>query len=275
MSIIDGERPQRPEGPADRRPGSVQPEVEASLRHESQDSEPIFNVPPMVLALLAVMIGVMLWRLALAPDADTIFVLTLALIPARLAGLASELPGGLVAVYTQFVTHMFVHADAMHLAFNGASLLAFAGALEKRIGAIRLLLFFLVCGLAGAATFIAVNPGLLAPMIGASGAIAGLMGGVMRFFFSALERGGLRRLNLAPRSVPLMPLSVAVQDRRMLAVTASFIVMNIAAMVGFGDLNSSSAIAWEAHVGGYLAGLFLFGLFDIAPHHEEFPQNEI
>jgi membrane associated rhomboid family serine protease len=97
------------------------------------------------------------------------------------------------------------------------------------------------------------------------------MGGVMRFFFSAIDRGGLRQLNQAPRSVPLMPLSAALRDRRMLVVTASFIVMNIAAMVGFGDLNSSGAIAWEAHVGGYVAGLLLFGLFDIAPHHEEFP----
>jgi membrane associated rhomboid family serine protease len=272
LSIIDEHRP---EGPAGGQSSGRTPDDDPVQEHDPTGAEPIFNVPPMVLGLLAIMIGVMLWRLALDPEADTIFVLMLALIPARLAGLASELPGGAAAVYTQFVTHMFVHADAMHLAFNGASLLAFAGALEKRVGAFRLLLFFLVCGLAGAVTFIAVNPGLLAPMIGASGAIAGLMGGVMRFFFSALDRGGLWRLTHAPRSVPLMPLSAALQDRRMLAVTASFIIMNIAAMVGFGDLNANNAIAWEAHVGGYLAGLFLFGLFDIAPHHEEFPRNEI
>jgi membrane associated rhomboid family serine protease len=231
--------------------------------------EPIFNVPPMVLCLLAIMLAVMAYRFTLNPEADTDFVLALALIPARLAGEAANLPGGTPAIYTEFVTHMFVHADAMHLAFNGASLLAFAGALEKRIGGIRLLLFFLATGFAGAITFVALNPGLLAPMIGASGAIAGLMGGVMRFFFSAMDTGGgLRRLSEAPANVPLQPLRIALQDRRLLAVTAVFVVMNVAAMVGFGDINASNSIAWEAHVGGYITGLLLFGLFDIAPRYE-------
>ncbi len=235
--------------------------------------EPIFNIPPMVLSLLAIMLAVMAYRLTLDENADTHFVLLMALIPGRLSGYAAELPGGIAAIYTQFVTYMFVHGDAMHLAFNGASLLAFAGALEKRIGAIRLLLFFLVCGFAGAITFIAINPGLLAPMIGASGAIAGMMGGVMRFFFSAMDQGGgLRRLNQDPRSVPLKSLSAALRDRRLQIVTASFIVMNLAAMIGFGDMNANNAIAWEAHIGGYIAGLFLFGLFDIAPRHEDVPQ---
>jgi len=235
--------------------------------------EPIFNIPPMVLALLVLMLAVMGYRLLLDEPADTTFVLALALIPARLTGYAAELPGGFTAVYTQFITHMFVHADALHLAFNGAGLLAFASALEKRIGAVRLLLFFLVCGLAGAGAFVALNSGILAPMIGASGAIAGLMGGVMRYFFSAMDiSGGLRRLNHAPRSIPLKSLSVAVRDRRLQVVTASFIAMNMAAMVGFGDFNATNAIAWEAHVGGYLAGLFLFGFFDIAPHHKDLPE---
>ena len=235
--------------------------------------EPIFNIPPMVLSLLAIMLAVMVYRMTLDENADTFFVLLMALIPARLSGYAADLPGGVAAIYTQFVTHMFVHGDAMHLAINGASMLAFAGALEKRIGAIRLLFFFFVCGFAGAITFIVINPGLLAPMIGASGAIAGMMGGVMRFFFSALDGGGgLRRLNENPRSIPLRSLSAALRDRRLQVVTAAFVVMNFAAMIGFGDVNASNAIAWEAHVGGYIAGLLLFGLFDIAPRHEDVPE---
>jgi len=141
---------------------------------------------------------------------------------------------------------------------------------EKRIGALRTLFFFLVCGFAGAITFLFVNPGLLAPMIGASGAIAGMMGGVMRFFFSALDHGGLRQLNQAPRTVRLAPLAVALRDRRLQLVSAVFVIMNLAAMAGLGDLSAGGGIAWEAHVGGYLAGFLLFGLFDVAPRHEEF-----
>lgn len=235
----------------------------------SSEREPIFNIPPMVMALLAIMLAVMGCRLVLSEPMDEVFVLALALIPARLAGYAAELPGGTPAIVTQFVSHMFVHADAMHLVFNGSALLAFASALEKRIGAIRLLLFFLICGLAGAVAFVAFNFGVLAPMIGASGAVSGLMGGVMRFFFSAMDRpGGLRRLNSAPKTVPLKSLSAALRDSRLQIVTASFLVMNLAAWIGFGDFNANNAIAWEAHVGGYIAGFLLFGLFDIAPRHE-------
>jgi membrane associated rhomboid family serine protease len=264
----NGERP-----PGETTSSTQPPEDGRPLGRPEVAREPIFNIPPMVLALLAVLIAVMGYRLILSEDADTAFVLALALIPARLTGYAAELPGGVTAIYTQFVTHMFVHADAMHLAFNSAALLAFGGALEKRIGGLSLLLFFLVCGLAGAVTFIAFNSGLLAPMIGASGAIAGLMGGVMRYFFSAMdERGGLRRLNVAPKSVPLKSLRAALSDRRLQIVSASFIVMNIAALIGFGDINANNAIAWEAHVGGYLAGLMLFGFFDIAPRHNEVPE---
>ena len=267
MTPFDGDRPaehaSQPPSPGS---GGDQPQFHQLPLHR----EPIFNIPPMVLALLAIMLAVMACRVLLSEDADTVFVLTLALIPARLAGYALELPGGELAAATQFLTHMFVHGDAMHLAFNSASLLAFGGALEKRIGPWRLLLFFLVCGFAGAITFLVLNPALMAPMIGASGAIAGLMGGVMRLFFSAMEMpGGLRRLNSAPRSIPLKPFSVALRDPRLQAVTASFVLMNIAAMVGFGDINASNSIAWEAHIGGYIAGLCLFGFFDIAPRHSE------
>jgi membrane associated rhomboid family serine protease len=49
--------------------------------------------------------------------------------------------------------------------------------------------------------------------------------------------------------------------------------MNVAAMVGFGDINASNSIAWEAHVGGYISGLLLFGLFDIAPRYEDEPEQ--
>lgn len=235
-------------------------------------AEPVFNIPPMVLTLLALMFAVMGLRWVLGSEQDTLLVLTLALIPARLTGLAAQLPGGEPAIYTQFLTHMFVHADTAHLLFNGASLLAFAGAIEKRIGGLRTLAYFLACGLVGAGTFLLINPGLLAPMIGASGAIAGMMGGLMRFFFSALDHGGLRQLNEAPRSVPLAPLVIALRDHRLQVVTAAFVIMNIAAMIGLGDLNAGGAIAWEAHIGGYLAGLLLFGFFDVAPRHDEFRQ---
>ncbi len=235
--------------------------------HRPPDDEPVFNAPPAVIALIVLMVAVMLVRASLSEDADLQFVLMLALIPARYAGLAGELPGGDLASLTSLFTHMAVHADTAHLMFNGASLLAFGGAIEKRIGAARMLAFFCVCGLAGALAFLAVNPGLLAPMIGASGAIAGLMGGMMRFLFPSLDHGGIRQLHERPGEVRSSRLGIALRDRRVLIATVAFVIMNIAAMLGLGDVSAGGAIAWEAHIGGYFAGLLLFGLFDAAPRN--------
>lgn len=242
-----------------------------TLEREPNDprAEPIFNVPPGVLWLIALFGGVMAWRFWLSAESDGLFVWMLAFIPARFSGLAGELPGGELATWTSLFTHMGVHADVAHLMFNGASLLAFGGAIEKRIGALRMLAFFVACGLLGALTFLIMNPGLEAPMIGASGAIAGLMGGLLRFLFSALDYGGLRQLHQDPAGVPLMPLGVALQDRRVQITTLSFILMNLAAKFGLGDVSAGSIIAWETHIGGYIAGFLLFGWFDVAPRKTE------
>ena len=66
-----------------------------------------------------------------------------------------------------------------------------------------------------------------------------------------------------PRSAPLMPLKTALTDKRVILVTAVFLVANILAVLGLGSV-SESGIAWEAHIGGYFAGLLTFGFFDAA-----------
>jgi membrane associated rhomboid family serine protease len=224
--------------------------------------EPIFNVPGAVVAVLAILIGVHVVRQLLPAETEAWLVLALAFIPARYAGLASELPGGAMASVTSFITHMAVHGDATHLMFNAAWLLAFGGAIALRAGSGRFLAFGAVTGIAGALTFLAVNPGLLAPVVGASGAIAGMMGGTMRFLFAALDRGGVRQLREAPRSVPLMTLGETLRDRRVLLSTAVWLLLNGLAVLGIGTGEGRGAIAWEAHIGGFLAGLLGFGLFD-------------
>jgi len=227
-----------------------------------QKREPIFNVPTSVAAVLGIMVAVHAGR-ALLPDAwDNWLVGALAFIPLRETSLAPVLPGGIVTAVTSFVTHMLVHGDIAHLMFNGAWLLAFGGAIAQRVGNARFLAFALYCGLAGVLCFWLLNVGAQTPVVGASGAIAGLMGGTLRFLFNALDNGGLWRLRTAPRSVPLMPLAQALRDRRILAASAVWILLNVLAVWGIGTPSRAGGIAWEAHVGGYLAGLLGFGLFD-------------
>lgn len=227
-----------------------------------QRREPVFNAPTSVIVVLGILIGVHLVRQILPPLLDEELVLSFAFIPARYSGLAGEIPGGEIASVTSFLTHMLVHADATHLLFNSAWLLAFGGAIALRCGGWRFLLFSAVTGIVGALTFLAFNPGLLAPVVGASGAVAGLMGGTMRFMFAALDRGGVRLLREAPRSVPMMTLRETFADRRVQLSTALWLLLNALAAVGIGTGEGRGAIAWEAHIGGFIAGLLLFGWFD-------------
>lgn len=225
--------------------------------------EPIFNVPTAVVALLGLLIAVHIVRQVLPEATDEWFVLAASFIPGRYFGYAEDLPGGNTALFTSFVTHMLVHGDATHLMFNSAWLLAFGGAVALRVGAARFLAFTIFTGVCGALSFLLLNPGLLAPMVGASGAVSGLMGGTMRFLFSAHDQGGYGLLRQAPRAVRLMPLRVALADRRIQLTTGVWLAINVLALFGFGGAPAGGGIAWEAHVGGYLVGLLTFGLFDL------------
>lgn len=240
-----------------------------------RERQPIFNVPGPVLALVAVMIAVHAAR-SLLGEADQLWwLVALAFIPARYAENAAQilpdLPGGEMAAITSFVTHQFVHADNVHLIINGAWLLAFATPLSKRLGVLRFLAFMLCCGIAGALAFMAVHWGLMAPVVGASGAVAGLMGAVMRFLFVAIDAGAGPLLRDDPGAIPLMPLSVALRDRRIVLSTAVFVALNLLAIVGFGLFGGAGSIAWEAHLGGYFFGLLTFGAFDCAAQRSTIP----
>lgn len=227
------------------------------------ERSPMFNVPPVVLATLAILVSIHAARSLLSEELDNWFVLAMAFIPARYDGYAEALPGGQVASATSFFSHALVHGHMAHLMLNSAWLLAFGGAVAHRIGALRFLAFALLCAAAGATTFLALNWGLLAPMVGASGAVAGLMAGTFRFLFPALDRGGLHLLRTNPRSVRLMGLAEVWIDRRMVAVTLVWVGINALAAVGLGAPGAGGAIAWEAHIGGYFAGLLTFGLFEL------------
>ena len=228
------------------------------------DREPIFNVPVGVTGTLAVLIGVHILLSLLPAHEASWWVFALAFIPARYTELVTQLPGGELAAFTSFVTYMAVHADIIHLGFNSVWLLAFGSVLCWRIGSVRFLLFSIAGGIVGALLFLVLNPGLVAPVIGASGAIATMMGGVMRFLFNAIDRRRGFLLREDPAAIPRVSLIGALKDPRVVLTSVVFIAINLLAMVGFGKFGASGAIAWQVHIGGYLFGLLAYGLFDSA-----------
>ena len=211
------------------------------------------------------MIAVHAARQFLDDQDDLWWLVALAFIPARYAGLANELPGGSIASVTSWVTHVFVHADMVHLIINSAWLLAFGSVVCRRVGALRFFAFTIASGIAGALLFLAIRPGLVAPVVGASGAVAGLMGGVMRFLFSAIDLGEGRRLSDRPAEIPAMSLKQALADRRIQIATAAFVALNLLAMIGFGAFGTGASIAWEAHLGGFIGGGVAYALLQPRP----------
>jgi membrane associated rhomboid family serine protease len=228
-----------------------------------QHRQPIFNVPSVVLWLLGTFFAVHLVRMALSPDEELRFTVALAFIPARLGAHAADLPGGKVAVFTAFITHMFLHGDVTHLLINSAWLLAFGSPVARRIGALRFLCFFLLTGMIGALVYLLVNGAVLVPMVGASGAISGLMGAAFRFLFRGLASAGSDASGM--RGVPLMSLGEALRDRRVLVAAAVWTVLNGLQAWGGGIVTEAAGIAWEAHLGGFYSGLLLYGLFEPVP----------
>jgi membrane associated rhomboid family serine protease len=257
-------------------PGAAQPI--SALAHlerlvhpprEHPPRERIFNVPVVVLSLLAVM-GLVhaLMTLVLSADQSSDFLVLFAFVPGRYdLKLLSQLwwvPGWGAAVWT-FLTYAFIHGNLMHLGFNGVWLLAFGTPVARRFGPLRFLIFFLLSAAVGAALHLAVHSGERLPMVGASAAISGAMAAAMRFAF---QRGGplgpLRRDEEAAYRVPAPPLSVMLREPRLIVFLIVWFGVNllfgleIVSLPGEGDM----PIAWEAHIGGFLAGLVSFALFD-------------
>src|SRR5215831_18898639 len=151
-----------------------------------QDSRPsrapFLNAPPVVLWLIAAMLAFHAARV-FAPGAwpDEVL-LRYALIPQRYA---QALSGGglgpreLFDLLAPFVGYLFLHGDFTHVGVNSLWLLAFGPVVARRLGTVKFLLFFLLCGFAAALTHMIVYWGDPMPVVGASGAVSGLMGAGM------------------------------------------------------------------------------------------------
>jgi membrane associated rhomboid family serine protease len=231
-------------------------------------NEPLFNIPTVIVALLAVLAlihGAREWLLS--EHQDLLFVYTFAFVPARYDAsivLGGVLPGGFGAEIWTFVTYSLLHGSWTHLGFNGVWLLAFGSPLARRFGTMRFLAFFAVTAAAGAAMHLITNAGSQAPMVGASASISGAMAAAMRFAF---QRGGplgmLRSNDEEAYRVPAIPLSGVLRDARVLIFLAVWFGVNLLFGIGSSPLTGTNeAVAWQAHIGGFLAGLLLFSWFD-------------
>jgi membrane associated rhomboid family serine protease len=239
-----------------------------------QPRQALFNLPTVVTAVIGGLLAIHFIReYLLTPDQALWVTVAFAFIPARItaaADVAAVLPGGQGAEVWSFLTYALLHADWGHVGLNCVWLAAFGSPVAWRFGAVRFLLFFAICAVAGAMLHLALHSNDMVPLVGASAGISGLMAAATRFaLFHGMPLGGMAAGHTEVYRQPAAPLAAILRDSRVIVFLAIWFGINAAVGIfGSGTL-ASGTIAWEAHVGGFVAGLLLFPLFDPVP--TEFP----
>jgi len=226
--------------------------------HVAAQRERIFNLPKATKALIVALAATQ-FVVAYGPSGIAQWLLTtFAFIPARVT-----IEGG--AEYATMLTYSFLHGDWTHLVVNMLALAAFGTPVERRFGAARYLVFLAASAVAGAAFFLALHPYEISPVVGASGAISGTMGAIVRFAFTpgarlANERGRPQASHDGgPNSTSLTQLPL---NRQAMFFLIAWLAANLLLGAFPQAAGVSSAIAWESHVGGFFFGLLFFRFFD-------------
>lgn len=212
--------------------------------------------PVMTVSLIILNVAVFLYEVSLPSTELESIVLSYGTIPAHFAPGTAEGQGLPVAVLSLF-TSMFLHGGWLHVLGNMWYLWIFGDNIEDRMGHFRFLIFYLVCGLAAGLAHVGLNLSSTIPSIGASGAVAGVLGAYLLSYPFA------RILTI----VPLFIFWPIIELPAILVLGSWFLVQFL---YGTTALQSSTAqaaggVAWWAHIGGFIAGILLLRFFASSP----------
>lgn len=230
--------------------GDIPPDAEQGPRRR----EPVFNMPGVVIAFIAICVAAYFVMTYLLDEQQYFWLLLhAAFIPILYSG---QLPVEFYPIAGP-VTYSLLHGSIAHLAVNMIWLAAFGSPLANRIGTVRFILFWIVASIAAAGLHYILYMTSQAPLIGASGAISGMMGAAARFGFRIDRSSGKPAFG-----GPVLPIPMVLRMRGAVAFLAVWMVINIVTgLYGFVP-GEESQIAWEAHIGGFLVGFFFVSSFD-------------
>ena len=187
-----------------------------------------------------------------------IFFHTYGVVPENLSNIVSQLRNQNFSVLYSLITNIFVHGDLMHLIGNMLFLWIFGDNIEYLIGHMRYIFFYLLCGIFATLSQYFIYPHSAIPMIGASGAISGIMGAYLLKFPSN-------------RVTVLFILFIFIHFIKVPAIVVLsiwFIYQIVQGYFFLGEQNLGG-VAWFAHIGGFISGIILVKVFEFRPKKKE------
>jgi len=207
-----------------------------------KDDNPISRIPIFTVGLIIINCLVYFYQMTLPAQAENLFIYRYGLIPIEISHFSDMTPDVPFPVFLSPFTSMFMHADLWHLGGNMLYLWIFGNNIEDYLGHFKFLIFYFISGLAAVTLFVAIDPSGEIPLIGASGAIAGVLGAYLVLF---------------PKS-RILTLIWIIFFIRLLWLPAIFllgywfILQLIMGLSSFGS--SGGGVAWFAHIGGFTFG---------------------
>jgi len=228
-----------------------------------RDNIPSRTVPFVTYVLIGANVLAFLFELSLGPHLQQ-FIHIFGVVPVKVTTIISEAPHLLHYAVFPFFTSIFLHGGWMHLLGNMLYLYIFGDNVESALGHFRFLVFYLGCGVAASFAHILFNFGSDIPTVGASGAIAGILGAYFLLFPRA-------------KVVTLLPIFFFIQIVEvpaLLFLGLWFLIQFLSGSITLGNSAAAAGVAWWAHIGGFAvgAGYTLFKLRTIRERNERMTQ---
>lgn len=216
-----------------------------------RDDQPSESKPLITSALIGANVLVFLYQLGLDERQTHALLQHAALLPSQLVGAVehgTELE--ISSAAATLITSQFLHGGVLHLVLNLWALWIFGDNVEDRLGALRYLVFYVACGIAAGLWHVAASPGSEIPVVGASGAISGVMGAYVVLYPRA------RVVTLVP--VLFYPLLLSVPAVLFLGLW--FAMQLLSGLAETRGAAQQGGVAWWAHIGGFVAGIALLAV---------------
>ena len=215
-----------------------------------RDDNPTKITPVVTITFIVVCVGVFLWQVTHDPEGQQLITYGLGAIPVTLFGERQLSPDiAIVPTYVTVFTSMFLHGGWMHLIGNMAYLWIFGNNIEDAMGHVRYTFFYIICGIIAVFAHALPNADSAIPMVGASGAISGVLGAYLLLHPHA-------RVLLF---IPLGFFAPLIRLKAMWVLGAWFVMQLVSSAMNAG--NEGGGVAFGAHIGGFIAGIVLIPLF--------------